>query len=128
MSRALKFSGFLGLAVQMLWGMGNVAMIISSGGNPPPQSIVGAHAHFGVLGILAIVVGFAVDYYQPQGWQRTLATWGYILGQWLLPGTLLAQFVTGNHMLGLLEFVWGILLLLAMAVMAVQAWTKPQGA
>ena len=60
MSRALKFSGFLGLAVQMLWGMGNVVMIISSGGNPPPQSIVGAHAHFGVLGILAIVVGFAV--------------------------------------------------------------------
>jgi len=120
MSRVLKGSGFLGLTVQMLWGMGNVAFII--GGRPDFWGEwVGAHAHFGVLGILAVVTGLAVDHFDTRGTRRQVAVYGYALGQWLLPATLVAQGVTGIEPLGMLEFVWGICLLAAMAVMTLEA-------
>ncbi|MFB6079298.1 MAG: hypothetical protein ABEJ80_10020 [Halarchaeum sp.] len=123
MSRALKVSGFLGLTVQMLWGMSNVAFLV---GGPPAfmSEWVGAHAHFGVLGILAVVTGLAVDHYGTSGTRRSVAVYGFILGQWLLPGTLVAQGITGMHQIGMLEFVWGICLLAAMAVMTLEAWDE----
>jgi len=123
MSRALKVSGFLGLTVQMLWGMSNVAFLV---GGPPAfmSEWVGAHAHFGVLGILAVVTGLAVDHYGTSGTRRSVAVYGFILGQWLLPGTLVVQGITGMHQIGMLEFVWGICLLAAMAVMTLEAWDE----
>ncbi|GGL52654.1 hypothetical protein [Halocalculus aciditolerans] len=123
MSRLLKTSGFLGLTVQMLWGMGNVVYLM---GSPPAfwAEWVGAHAHFGVLGILAVATGFAVDHFETSGTRRTVVVYGFVLGQWLLPATLVAQGVTGMHQIGILEFVWGLCLLAAMAVMTLEAWNK----
>ena len=122
MSRLLKASGFLGLSVQMLWGMGNVVFLM--GGSLPAfwGEWVGAHAHFGVLGILAVVTGLAVEHYGTSGTRRSVVVYGYTLGQWLLPATLVAVAVSGLHQLGILEFVWGICLLAAMAVMTLEAW------
>ncbi|GGM54668.1 hypothetical protein J2752_000669 [Halarchaeum rubridurum] len=127
MSRVLKVSGFVGLAVQMVWGMGNVAGHIV--GVPPYWGqLVGAHAHFGVLGILAVVTGLAVDQYGTSGTRRTVAVWGFVVGQWLLPATLVAQAVLGLPQLGMLAFVWGICLLVSMVVMAMEAWAdSPSG-
>lgn len=104
----------------MLWGIGNVASHIV--GTPDNWGqIVGAHAHFGVLGILAVVTGLAVDHYGTTGTRRRIAVWGYVLGQWLLPLTLVAQAVTGVQPLGMLSFVWGLLLVAAMGVMTLEA-------
>ncbi|WP_435124383.1 hypothetical protein [Halobaculum sp. D14] len=120
MSRTLKVSGFLGLTVQMLWGIGNVASHMV--GTPDNWAqIVGAHAHFGVLGILAVATGFAVDHYGTSGTRETVVVWGYVLGQWLLPGTLVLQAVTGVQPLGMLAFLWGILLAAAMGTMTLEA-------
>lgn len=120
MSRILKISGFLGLAVQMLWGIGNVATHIV--GTPDNWAqMVGAHAHFGVLGILAVVTGLAVDHYGTSGTRRSVVVWTYVAGQWLLPATLVTQAVTGMMQLGMLAFLWGILLFVAMATMTVEA-------
>lgn len=127
MTRILKTSGFLGLAVQMVWGMANVGMHIA--GTPPYfAEIVGAHAHFGVLGILAVVTGFAVDRFEVSGTRRTIAVWGFVVGQWLLPATLVVQGATGLNQLGMLMFVWGVLLLASMAVMTQAAWNDSGGA
>lgn len=120
MSRALKISGFLGLTVQMIWGMGNVAAHIV--GTPPGWAqLVGAHAHFGVLGILAVVTGVAIDHYGTSGTRRSVVTWTYIVGQWLLPGTLVLQATLGMPQLGMLAFLWGILLTVAMGTMTLEA-------
>ncbi|WP_435095167.1 hypothetical protein [Halarchaeum sp. P4] len=124
MSRILKVSGFAGLTVQMVWGIGNVAGHMV--GVPPYWGqLVGAHAHFGVLGILAVVTGLAIDHYGTTGKRRSIATWGFIAGQWLLPGTLVVQATLGIPQLGMLAFLWGILLAAAMAVMTLEALAEP---
>lgn len=120
MSRILKVSGFAGLAIQMLWGMMNVSFHITG---PPPYfaQLVGAHAHFGVLGILAVVTGFAVERFDVAGTRRSVAVWGFVAGQWLLPFTLVAQGVTGMAQLGMLTFLWGLCLFASMVVMTLEA-------
>lgn len=120
MSRILKVSGFLGLTIQMLWGMYNVTFF-TAGGQPPAWSI-GGHAHFGVLGILAIVLGFAVDHYDVAGTRRQLVTYFFIAGQWLLPATIVVAFNTGMMQLQMLDYLWGVLLAIAMAIMALEAF------
>ena len=122
MSRLLKVSGFLGLSVQMLWGMVNTFLITPGGPTLPPW-VVGAHAHFGVLGILAIVLGFAVERYDLPSTQRRVVTGGYIAGQWLLPANILVAIGAGIPMLSLLEYLWGLLLFVSMAVMTWTVWT-----
>lgn len=120
MSRTLKVSGFLGLTVQMIWGMGNVAAHIV--GTPPGwEALVGAHAHFGVLGILAVATGLAIDHYGTSGGRRKTVTWTYVAGQWLLPFTLVLQASLGLPQLGMLAFLWGILLTVAMGLMTLEA-------
>ena len=117
MSRTLKVSGFVGLTVQMLWGMQNVYGLMQ-GGNAGP--LIGAHAHFGVLSILAVVAGFAVAEFDVRGTQRTLAVWGLVLGQWLLPATVLGELFLPPQAL-LSAFLWGALLTISMAILAYNA-------
>lgn len=117
MSRALKISGFVALTLQMLWGMGNVVGLMQ-GGNPAPA--IGAHTHFGILSILAIVAGFAVDEFDIRGTQRTVAVWGFIVGQWLLPATVLGELFLPPQAL-LSAFLWGGLLTVSMAIFAYHA-------
>ena len=85
--------------------------------------MIGAHAHFGVLSILAIVLGFAVDRYDVAGTRRTVVTGGYIAGQWLLPATLLAAIGLDIGPLHALEYLWGLLLFGSMAIMTLAAWS-----
>ncbi|WP_188878029.1 hypothetical protein [Halarchaeum nitratireducens] len=126
MPRVLMASGFVGLTVQMLWGIGNVAGHVV--GVPPYWGqLVGAHAHFGVLGILAVVTGLAVDHYGTSGTRRSVAVWWFVIGQWLLPATLVVQAALGLPRLGMLAFVWGVLLTAAMAAMALEAWDGAPG-
>jgi hypothetical protein len=127
MSRLLKASGFLGLSVQMLWGMVNT-FLITPGGPPLPPWVVGAHAHFGVLGILAVVLGFAVERYDLPSTQRRVVTGGYVAGQWLLPANILVAIGAGMPMLSVLEYLWGLLLFASMAVMTWHVWTAEPGA
>lgn len=115
MSKALKVFG--GLTVQMLWGMGNIVALIAAGGSP--GAVVGAHAHFGVLSILAAVTGFAVDEFEVAGRQRSVAVYGFVLGQWPLPLTTALE--TASRQIALLAFVWGILLMASMGIMAYNA-------
>lgn len=119
MSRILKGSGFAGLSVQMLWGLYNTYAVMPTGPGLPAW-VVGAHAHFGVLGILAVVLGFAVERYDVRGRKRSVVTWGFVAGQWLLPATLLAAIGFEIGPLHTLEFVWGLLLFASMAIMT---WT-----
>lgn len=116
MSRALKFSGFLGLTVQMLWGIVNVVNLMQ--GTPIPSEImVAAHAHFGVLSIAVAVAGFAVERYELTGGRRTVTVWALILGQWGLPLTVLGELVTQAVLLS--AFLWGVLLVVGMGSIAV---------
>lgn len=110
-------SGFVGLTVQMLWGMQNVVGLMQ-GGNP--GATVGAHAHFGVLSIAAVVAGFAVDEFDVQGAQRAVAVWGFVAGQWLLPATVLGELFLPPQAL-LSAFLWGILLTASMGILAYHA-------
>ena len=111
MSRALKLSGFLGLTIQMLWGIANVYNLMQ--GNIIPSEIMGpAHAHFGVLSIAIVVAGYALDRYEMSGGRRTVTVWSLILGQWLLPATILAELLTPQVLLS--AFLWGALLTIGM--------------
>ena len=115
MSRALKVSGFVGLTLQMVWGIANVINLMQ--GSIIPSEIMGpAHAHFGVLSLTIVVAGFAVEQVDIGGGRRSLTVWGLILGQWGLPATILGELVTEAVLL--LAFLWGILLILGMGSIA----------
>lgn len=115
MSRALKVSGFVGLTLQMVWGIANVINLMQ--GSIIPSEIMGpAHAHFGVLSLTIVVAGFAVEQVDIRGGRRSLTVWGLILGQWGLPATILGELVTEAVLL--LAFLWGILLILGMGSIA----------
>jgi hypothetical protein len=110
--------------------MYNAAVVSPMGpslGGEELQLVVGAHAHFGVLGILAIVLGFAVDQYGVDGTRRTAVTGLFLAVQWLLPATVLGMaFVT--PMLGMLNYLFGVLLFVAMILMAWIVWTEDPSA
>jgi len=105
----------------MQWGTFNVYFTspMGSGTKQTFQMSFGAHAHFGILPILAIVLGFAVDHYQVRGTRRTVVAWFYIAGQWLPPATVLG-IAMGYGMVAISAYLWGLLLFVAMATMA---WT-----
>lgn len=119
MSRALKASGFAGLAVQMLWGMYNSYLLMPGGGGMPPW-LTSAHAHLGVLSILAVVLGFAVDHYDLVGRTRSVVTSFYIAGQWMVPGSLVIATGFGIGVFHMTTFLWGTMLFVSMALMT---WT-----
>ena len=60
-------------------------------GSPPVA--VGAHAHFGMLSILAVVTGFAIERTAVTGRLRSIAVWGFVVGEWLPPVTTLMEMV-----------------------------------
>jgi hypothetical protein len=115
MSRTLRASGYVALTVQMLWGLVQVFAISPAGPGLPPVS-VGAHAHFGVLSILAVVTGFAVERTSLTGTLRSVAVWGFVVGQWLLPATILMEMVAPPLLVT--AYLWGASLTLSMAIVA----------
>jgi cytochrome c oxidase subunit IV len=121
MTRILKTSGFLGLTTMMLVGMYQHSLVAGGGG--APGWMVGGHAHLGVLSILAIVMGFAVDAFALTGTLRTAVTGLFLVGQWLLPVSVWVGAGFGITLLLPAIFLWGLCLVAAMLVMAWQAAT-----
>ncbi|USZ68560.1 hypothetical protein NGM10_02185 [Halorussus salilacus] len=121
MTRVLKTSGFLGLAAMMVVGLYQNVLLAS--GQAAPAWMIGGHAHLGVLSILAIVMGFAVDALGVVGRIRSAVTGLYVVGQWFLPLTV---WLAGGFGLGFLHptaFVWGLCLIVAMLLMAYRTAT-----
>lgn len=115
MSRTLRASGYVALTLQMIWGLINVFQISPMGSGLPPAS-VGAHAHFGILSILAVVTGFAIERTALTGTLRSVAVWGFVAGQWLLPATVLMELVAPPLLIT--AYLWGTLLAVSMALVA----------
>ena len=97
--------------------------MILSGGNQVPGWMSGGHAHLGVLSILAIVVGFAVDVFGLAGRLRQAVSGLYVLGQWGVPLAVWGAAITGIGAVHALAFVAGPALIVSMLVMAWQAAT-----
>ncbi len=115
MSRALRASGYVALTIQMAWGLVQVFAVSPAGPGLPPVS-VGAHAHFGMLSILAVVTGFAIERTALTGTLRSIAVWGFVVGQWLLPATILAEMVAPPLLVT--AYLWGASLTISMAIVA----------
>lgn len=119
MTRMLKTSGFLGLAVMMCIGVYQFTLL--SGGSGVPGWMVGGHAHLGVLSILAIVTGFTVDAFELASRLRAAVSGLYVVGQWGLPLTIFAGEGAGLSMLMPTSFIWAACLIVSMLLMAWQA-------
>lgn len=115
MSRTLRASGYVALTLQMIWGIVNVFAISPMGPGLPGASI-GAHAHFGMLSILAVVTGFAIERTALVGTLRSTAIWAFVVGQWALPATIMMEMVAPPLLLT--SYLWGALLTLSMAIVA----------
>lgn len=125
MTRILKTSGYLGLATMMAVGLYQFVLLESAGSLPP--GLMGGHAHLGVLSILAIVVGFAVDALGLAGRVRSAVTVLYIVGQWGLPLTIWIGITGGIGIVVPTTFIWGLCLIIAMLLLAWQTWTSDAG-
>ncbi|WP_323191249.1 hypothetical protein [Halostella sp. PRR32] len=123
MTRALKGSGFLGLAVMMAVGLYQFILLSSSG--VVPGWMIGGHAHLGVLSILAIVMGFAVPALDVTGTLRTAVTALFIAGQWGTPGIVWLGEGFGLTFLLPTGFLWGGALIVAMLIMFYKTVTAP---
>ncbi|MFC5135587.1 MULTISPECIES: hypothetical protein [Haloferacaceae] len=126
MTRALKGSGFLGLAVMMAVGLHQ--FVIVAGGSPVPPWMIGGHAHLGVLSILAIVMGFAVPALGVTGNVRTAVTVLFIAGQWGIPGIVWLGEGFGLTFLMPTGFLWGGALIVSMLIMFYYSVTGPADA
>jgi hypothetical protein len=115
MTRVLKASGTLGLAITMAIGL-HMGMALE-GGQAGAEAFTPGHAHLGVLSILAIVVGFLVDHLELEGRLRSSVTGLYLVGQWLLPITLLVGVGMGVTAIMPTFLLWGLLLVVAMLVL-----------
>ncbi|SEH37514.1 hypothetical protein SAMN05192561_101204 [Halopenitus malekzadehii] len=122
MTKPLKVSGFVGLAVMMAVGL-HQAMILA-GGDAVPRWMIGGHAHLGVLSILAIVMGFAVPALEVTGTLRTAVTGLFIAGQWGVPGVVWLGEGLGLAFLVPTTLLWGSALIVAMLIMAYVAATR----
>lgn len=123
MTRILKTSGFLGLAVMMSVGLYQ-NYLLAFGGGAPPGWMVGGHAHLGVLSILAIVVGFVVPALGIVGRLRQVVTGLFLAGQWGVPLTIWIGEGAGVTPLMPTAFLWGLCLVVAMLVLAWQTATS----
>ena len=115
MTKPLKASGFLGLAVMMAVGLHQFTIV--AGGNPVPGWMIGGHAHLGVLSILSIVMGFAVPAVGVTGTLRTAVTVLFIAGQWGIPGIVWLGEGFGLTFLMPTGFLWGLCLIVSMLIM-----------
>lgn len=125
MTKALKSSGFLGLAVMMAVGL-HQSIILSSGGAVPPW-MIGGHAHLGVLSILAIVMGFAVPALGVAGTLRTAVTVLFVAGQWGVPLTVWIGEGAGLTFLMPTTLLWGGALIVSMLIMLYHTLTADAG-
>ena len=107
----------------MVWGLVQV-FAISPAGPGLPAASVGGHAHFGILSILAVVTGFAIERTELTGTLRSTAVWGFVAGQWLLPATIWLGEGAGYTVLLPTMLLWGVDLIVSMLVMAWAAWTR----
>lgn len=123
MTRVLKTSGFLGLAVMMTVGLYQNYMLAVAG-EQPPAWLIGGHAHLGVLSILAIVVGFVVPALGIAGRLRQVVTGLFLAGQWGLPVTVWIGEGGGVTAIMPTSFLWGLCLIVAMLLLAWQAATS----
>ncbi|MFC5278206.1 hypothetical protein ACFPM1_05440 [Halorubrum rubrum] len=126
MTRALKGSGFLGLAVMMVVGLHQ--FVILSGGSAVPPWMIGGHAHLGVLSILAVVMGFAVPALEVTGTLRTAVTALFVAGQWGIPGIVWLGEGFGLTFLMPTGFLWGGALIVSMLIMFYYSVTEPANA
>ena len=122
MTRILKTSGFLGLAVMMTVGLYQNYLIAT--GTVVPAWMVGGHAHLGVLSILAVVVGFALPALGVTGRLRQAVTGLFVAGQWGLPVTVWVGEGGVAPALMPTTFLWGVCLVVAMLLLAWQAATS----
>lgn len=99
----------------MLWGLIQV-FAMSPAGTGLPAASVGSHAHFGILSILAVVTGFAIERTELTGALRSITVWGFIVGQWLLPATVLMEMVA--RPLLITAYLWGASLAVSMGIVA----------
>lgn len=123
MTKALKGSGFLGLATMMTVGL--YQFVLLSGGNVVPGWMIGGHAHLGVLSILAIVMGFAVPALEVTGTLRTAVTVLFIAGQWGIPGIVWVGEGFGLTIVLPTGFLWGGALIASMLIMFYKTVTQP---
>lgn len=121
MSRALKTSGYLGLAVMMTVGLYQNSLL--AGGGQVPGWMVGGHAHLGVLSILAVVTGFAIPAFDLAGTLKSATVGLFLIGQWLLPVTIWAGEGAGLLVLMPTIFLWGLCLIISMLILAWAAWS-----
>lgn len=122
MTKALKGSGFLGLATMMAVGLYQFTLL--AGGNGVPGWMIGGHAHLGVISILAIVMGFAVPALDVTGRLRTAVTGLFIAGQWGIPGIVWLGEGFGLGFLMPTGFLWGIALIVSMLIMLYATLTQ----
>lgn len=121
MTRILKTSGFLGLTVMMCVGLYQATLLAQQ--NAVPAWMIGGHAHLGVLSILAVVMGFAVEAFSLTGRLRQAVSGMYVVGQWGVPLTVWGAAITGIGVLHVTTYLWGLALIVSMVVMAWQAAT-----
>ncbi|MFC6974164.1 hypothetical protein ACFQL1_04950 [Halomicroarcula sp. GCM10025709] len=125
MTRVLKASGFLGLAVMMVVGL--YQFVLLSGGSGVPGWMIGGHAHLGVLSILSIVMGFAVPAVGVTGSLRTAVTGLFVAGQWGIPGIVWLGEGFGLTILMPTGFLWGGCLIASMLIMFYKTVTQDVG-
>ncbi|WP_276273792.1 hypothetical protein [Haloarcula litorea] len=126
MTKALKASGFLGLATMMTVGLYQFVRL--AGGQGVPGWMIGGHAHLGVLSILAIVLGFAVPAVGVTGRLRTAVTGLFVAGQWGIPGIVWLGEGFGLGFLMPTGFLWGGALVVSMLIMFYKTITQPSDA
>lgn len=122
MTKALKGSGFLGLATMMVVGLYQFTLL--AGGSGVPGWMIGGHAHLGVISILAIVMGFAVPALGITGRLRTAVTVLFISGQWGIPGIVWLGEGFGLTFLLPTGFLWGGALIVSMLIMFYKTITQ----
>ncbi|MCD2203931.1 MULTISPECIES: hypothetical protein [Halobacterium] len=115
MSWTLRVSGFVALTVQALWGLLQTFALSPAGPTMPPMAVT-AHAQFGMLSILAVVTGFGIKHTTLSGRTRSVAVWSFIIGQWLLPASMLMRSV--EPMLLATAYLWGTSLVVSLALVA----------
>jgi hypothetical protein len=122
-TRLLKTSGVLGLAVMICVGLYQNVLIMQGGPGAVPAWMIGGHAHLGVLAILAIVMGFAVPGLGVVGRLRSAVSGLFVVGQWAPPLTVWTASGLEIGPLHATAFLWGFCLLTSMLLMAYVAAT-----
>lgn len=123
MTRVLKTSGFLGLAVVVIVGI--YGDYLHASGQAPPFWLTAGSDQLSMLSLVVIVTGFTIEWLTITGRARRIVTGLVIVSQWLLPISLWVGFGTGTEIELVLatSVVWWPCLIVAMCFMAWQTAT-----